>query len=131
MPRRRRNAPHAAATKCRRAACQRQTPTFQRKVGGGYGKKVVVQAVIAPCDEALRQSIFAAAQHIEKYHPPEGKKWLAFYRKKMKFDTTQISNEEDSDIKIQVKHVIDAVADDAAKIFATIAAELPKEDAVT
>ena len=48
-----------------------------------------------------------------------------FYLKKLKFVASEISNEDETDIKSKVKNVVDTVAADAAQIFSTIAKALP------
>jgi hypothetical protein len=57
---------------------------------------------------------------------PEGKKWSVFYSKKVKFVASEVSNEDESEIRSKVKKVVDAFAADATQIFSTMAKALPQ-----
>jgi PD-(D/E)XK nuclease superfamily len=87
-------------------------------------QNAVAKAVIAPGNENVRETILTAAKSLTSYRKPEGKKWSVFYLKKVKFVASQISNEDETEIKSKVKKVVDAVADDASQIFSTIAEAL-------
>jgi hypothetical protein len=88
-------------------------------------QNAVAKAVIAPGNEKVRETILAAAKSLASYRKPEGKKWTVFFLKKEKFIASEVSNEDESEIKIKVKKVVDAVAADAMQIFSTISKALP------
>jgi hypothetical protein len=88
-------------------------------------QNAIAKAIIAPGNEKVREIVLAAAKSIASYRKPEGKKWSVFYMKKVKFVASEISNEDESEIKNKVKKVVDAVALDAEQIFSTIASAIP------
>jgi hypothetical protein len=49
-----------------------------------------------------------------------------FYLRKMKFVASEVSNEDESEIKNKIKRVVEAVAADATQIFSTIGKALPQ-----
>ena len=87
-------------------------------------QNAVAKAVIAPGNENVRETILTAAKSLASYRKPEGKKWSVFYLRKVKFVASEISNEDESEIKSKVNKVIDAVATDATQIFERIAEAL-------
>ena len=87
-------------------------------------QNAVAKAVIAPGNENVRETILTAAKSLASYRKPEGKKWSVFYLRKVKFVASEVSNEDESEIKSKVKKVIDAVATDATQIFERIAEAL-------
>jgi PD-(D/E)XK nuclease superfamily protein len=88
-------------------------------------QNAVAKAVIAPGSQNVRETILTAAKSLSSYRPPEGKKWSVFYMKKVKFVASEVSNDDESEIKSKVKKVVEAVAADASQIFSTIAKALP------
>ena len=71
-------------------------------------QNAVAKAVIVPGDEKVRETILTAAKNLTSYRKPEGKKWSVFYLKKVKFVASEVSNEDESEIKSKVKKVVDA-----------------------
>jgi hypothetical protein len=84
-------------------------------------QNAVAKAVIAPGDETVREMILNAAKSLTSYRKPEGKKWSGFYLRKVKFVASEVSNEDEAEIKSKVKKVVDSIAADATQIFSTIA----------
>lgn len=66
-------------------------------------------AVIAPCDEAIRDSIHEAAKESAYYKAPAGKKWLVLYKKKFPFVASEMINEDDDEIRKKIRHIIEEI----------------------
>lgn len=72
-------------------------------------KTADVNAVIAPCAEALRDNIHDAAKKSKFYKVPAGKKWLVVYKKKFPFVASEIINEDEAEIKRKIQKMIEDV----------------------
>lgn len=72
-------------------------------------KYATVNAVIAPCDEEIRNEILSAVKKSKFYKEPTGKKWFVFYKTKEKFTASEIINEDDEEIRKSIKSIIDKI----------------------
>lgn len=88
-------------------------------------RNAIAKAVISPGNESMRELILTAVKKLKFYRPPEGKKWSVFFLEKRKFVVSEVHNEEEAEIRIKVKKIVDSIAPDAELIFSTIAAALP------
>jgi len=73
-------------------------------------KKAVIKATIAPGDQKTQETIIKAVQTHPKFQQPLGKKWLVFYINKFNFVASEIINETEEEINLQVKNIVDATA---------------------
>lgn len=67
----------------------------------------IIKAVIAPCDESIRDGIHNAVKESKYYKQPIGKKWLVIYQKKIPFVASEIINEDQVNIKGKIKKIIE------------------------
>jgi PD-(D/E)XK nuclease superfamily len=73
-------------------------------------KYAIVNAVISPCDEILREMILSAVKESKFYKKTNGKKWLVFYKMKRPFVAEEIAKEDDDDeIKNKIAFILDEV----------------------
>lgn len=91
------------------------------KVGQGWPEKEIflfeieyfwtdkycdVNAVIAPCEDSIKNKILDAVKELKVFKQPTGKKWLVFYKKKHSFIASEIIKEEQVDIENKVQQII-------------------------
>lgn len=88
-------------------------------------RNAIAKAVISPAMNRCANGSFTAVKKLKFYRPPEGKKWSVFFLEKRKFVVSEVHNEEEAEIRIKVKKIVDSIAPDAELIFSTIAAALP------
>ena len=79
-------------------------------------------AVIAPCDEAIRDSIHEAAKKSTYYKAPAGKKWLVLFKKKFAFVASEMINEDDDEIRKKIRHIIEEIKPVVSEISQMICA---------
>lgn len=89
------------------------------------GKNAIGKAIISPGDEELREKILRCVQGLKFYHKPEGRKWLVFFTKKVKFCASEVIAEEEAEIRKKVALVVDAVVGEAQEVFDTINRSIP------
>lgn len=66
-------------------------------------------AVISPCDEAIRDAIHEAAKKSAYYKAPAGKKWLVLHKRKYPFIASEMINEDDDEIRKKIRHIIQEI----------------------
>lgn len=80
-------------------------------------KSVVVKAVIAPGDDALRERILNAVSDLPLYSKPKGKQWMSFYIKKFTFVAEEVASEEETEIKKKIGKIVSDLKADADEIL--------------
>jgi len=72
-------------------------------------KYAVVNAVISPCDDDIKDKIIKSVEGSQKFKIPSGKKWLVFYKKKFPFIASEIINEDPSEIEKRISTIIENI----------------------
>ena len=89
-------------------------------------KTAVVNAVIAPCVDDIRDNLHEAVKKSKFYKVPGGKKWLVVYKNKFPFVASEIINEDEAEIKRKVKKIIEDVKPAVVDISEMIAKNFVK-----
>ncbi|WP_136526012.1 PDDEXK-like family protein [Geomonas ferrireducens] len=85
-------------------------------------------AVISPCDEAIRDAIHEAAKKSDYYKAPAGKKWLVLHKRKYPFVASEMINEDDDDIRKKIRHMIQDIRPVALDMSQVICERLKEVD---
>lgn len=62
-------------------------------------KKAVFKTVISPCDEEIQKVLSKAIEKIPEHKKPYGKKWLVHFQHSWKFETEEMVNIDETEIK--------------------------------
>lgn len=72
-------------------------------------KYLIVNAVIAPCEDLIKDKIMNAVKDLKYFKLPSGKKWLVFYKRKFNFIASEIIKEEPKDIEKRIKEIMNEI----------------------
>lgn len=87
-----------------------------------YKKKAVFKTVISPGDSAIQNIFCKAFENIPGHRKPRGKKWLVHFQHSWRFETDEMTEVDEAD----VKKIIDAEWEAITEIVTKVETELLK-----